>query len=93
MNGQRVVCAANRLPCGIILLGIRHWDQFMHHQANVLQAQTRIDEQEIIRAEQGFVDQWGNFLTREEARVIAEKNGQIYREVGPKDELYSENLY
>lgn len=43
---------------------------------------------------QGFVDQWGNYLSRTEARAVAEKRGQIVRNHrldGP--ELFSEHLY
>jgi hypothetical protein len=44
--------------------------------------------------EQGFIDQFGKFLTREEAWVIASENGQIRRQVGgDQSRLYSENLY
>ena len=43
--------------------------------------------------EQGFVDQYGRFYTREEAWVIAEKNGQIKNHVSTPGTLYSECLY
>ena len=43
---------------------------------------------------QGFIDQRGNFLTREEAWIVAEASGQIIRRVGGDGKkLYSENLY
>jgi hypothetical protein len=42
---------------------------------------------------QGFVDNKGNFLTRKEALLIAEKENQIIRRCGGDVELYSENLY
>ena len=43
---------------------------------------------------QGFIDQFGQFLTREEAWPIAERNTQIIRRVGGDGiKLYSENLY
>tara|TARA_R110000765_G_scaffold67960_1_gene131423 strand:+ start:384 stop:605 length:222 start_codon:yes stop_codon:yes gene_type:complete len=43
---------------------------------------------------QGFIDQFGQFLTREEAHVIAKKNGQIVKRCGGDEKtLYSENLY
>jgi hypothetical protein len=45
-------------------------------------------------AEQGFIDQYGRFLTREEAYVIAEKAGQIkYGPEHSRGTLYSEDLY
>jgi hypothetical protein len=45
-------------------------------------------------AAQGFIDNRGNFLTREEALVIAREAGQIRRRCGGDEHaLYSENLY
>lgn len=44
-------------------------------------------------AEQGFVDQFGDFLTREEAWIVAEAQGQIIRQTSTPGTLYSENLY
>jgi hypothetical protein len=45
-------------------------------------------------AEQGFIDQRGNFVDRKTAWNIAEANGQIIRRVGnDQPVLYSENLY
>jgi len=76
---QRVVCAANRDPDGTIHLGLRHFDQFMRSNRF---------------AEQGFVDNKGNFLTREEAWEVATATNQILRRVGGDEgKLFSENLY
>lgn len=84
---QRVVCAANRCADGYLLLGARHGDALMHEQA--VRSGRR-----VIGTEEGFVDQWGNFLTREEAYVIAERQGQ-YRPWGTHipGVLFSEDLY
>lgn len=85
---QRIVCAANRSPCGIIVCGPRHWDTVMRQQIQL------IGEEKFTRAEQGFVDQFGTFLTREEAFVVAQAAGQILRRCGGDEgRLYSENLY
>jgi len=44
--------------------------------------------------EQGFVDQHGEFMTREEAHKVAIEAGQIIRRCGGDEErLFSENLY
>ena len=44
--------------------------------------------------EQGFVDQRGEFLTREEAHSIALAEDQIRRRCGDDERtLFSENLY
>lgn len=48
----------------------------------------------LIGCEQGFIDNRGAFHTREEAHVIAIKNGQRrYRCGGDETRLYSEGLY
>ena len=86
----RVVCAAIRASDGEILLGIRHYSPDMHAQIRA-----RPDGAKFYgNCGQGFVDQWGNYLSRTEARAVAEKRGQIVRNHrldGP--ELFSEHLY
>jgi hypothetical protein len=86
-----VVCAALRLrsnPARIIC-GPRHFDLTMHQQIRA-----SVDRAEWKTAEQGFIDQKGVFLTREEARVIAEAAGQIRQEVTDnRTRLDSSNLY
>lgn len=90
-KGQRyVVCAAMRhRVTGRIILGIRHYCPVMR--------------QEMIAAEginhwksncdQGFADNFGQFLTREEALKLAVKQGQIRSKEQPDTRLYSEDLY
>lgn len=88
---QIVVCAANKLPVAggfVILCGARHWDKVMCKQADVMGLRGG-DEQ------QGFIDQFGDFLTREEAMVVVKESGQpfnIERNVGDIC-LFSEGLY
>lgn len=47
--------------------------------------------------EMGFIDQFGAFIDREKAKVIALAAGQVFRELPSFDshqtKLYSENLY
>jgi hypothetical protein len=82
-----IVCAANRNKDGQIVCGARHYDPIMRAQIG-----DKIND--WLGCEQGFIDQRGNFLTREEAHVIAKANGQIRRRCGGDTEtLYSENLY
>lgn len=79
---QRIVCAANKNPDGTIVLGVRHYDWHMRQQKTHL------------LAEQGFIDNNGNFLTREQAWIVAMKENQVIRRVGGDEGcLYSENLY
>jgi hypothetical protein len=75
-----VVCAALRRR-EVIICGPRHWDSICRGTSK-------------DGWEQGFVDQKGVFLTREEAWPIAKAAGQIIRRVGGDEgRLYSENLY
>lgn len=85
-----VVCAAIRSKLtGDIICGVRHYDGIMHAQIK------RIGGREAFGPiEQGFVDQKGVFLNRQEAWKIAEAAGQIrYRDNMDNGTLYSENLY
>lgn len=84
----RVVCAALRHNSGEILCGPRHFD-------GIMQARIAFDPFGHWRAaEQGFVDQRGNFLTREQAYLVAKAAGQIIRRCGGDEgTLFSENLY
>ena len=84
---QVVVCAANKLSNGLIVCGARHHD-------GVMNAQIKAAGQSHVGEAQGFIDQFGQFLTREEAHVIARKNGQIVKRCGgDAHKLFSENLY
>lgn len=81
MNEQRIVCAAMRNEHGVLVCGVRHWDHTMHASGKG-------------GWEQGFVDNRGKFLTREEAWPIAVAAQQIRQRVGGDEgRLFSENLY
>ena len=89
-KSQIIVCAAIKSSSGLIVCGARHFDSFMRMQIERSGGFKRYKiekpvglTKEWIEAEDCFIDNQGNFLTREEAWVIAEKNGI----------LYSENLY
>lgn len=96
MKERRVVCAAIRAADGDLLLGVRHYSYDMRNQI-----QARIDGGKFQRRhdeDQGFVDQHGTWLSREEAYQVALSAGQLrYPDAcgkglgGPK--LYSEGLY
>ena len=94
MIKRRVVCAANLcISSGAIILGARHWDKCMVNHHNLFE----IAEVDTSFDDQGFIDQHGVFMSRQEAWEVAEKAGQIVRRVGGDDAdggtLYSENLY
>jgi len=84
---SRIVCAANKhKTSGRLILGPRHWD-------NTMRAQIREGEK-WGEFQQGFIDQWGQWYSREDAYIIAEKAGQLlfhYPEWGQR--LYSESIY
>jgi len=83
---RRVVCAANRnRETGRLICGARHWDKIM--RASLLPTENHAGW------DQGFIDQFGDFLTRREAWEIAKDRGQILRDVSTPGTLYSENLY
>ena len=84
---RRVVCAANRLEDGLIICGARHWDQVMRSVAD------RIGWDDCKPSEQGFIDQWGNFMDRKEARMVAIENKQPLTDRLHSRDLFSENLY
>ena len=84
---RRVVCAAI-FKEGQIVTGARHSDKVISSQM------AAINGRKWWRgATQGFIDQFGDFMTREEAWVVAVDQGQIFREVSSPGKLYSENLY
>lgn len=92
---RRVVCSANKQSDGTLLLGARHWDSCMHATAKLLDYPWPKDT-EI----QGFIDQFGVFMNREEAWDVALAAGHIryieswnYSPSTGKHILYSENLY
>ncbi len=87
--GKRIVCAAIRNKDGHVITGARHYDKVM-----VAQIKAVAEEGMWSVAEQGFIDNHGDFHCRVEAWKIAEEKGQIIRRVGnDKPVLYSENLY
>lgn len=89
---QVVVCAACRWK-EITVAGARHFDKVMVSQIKALMPRNNFPAS--VRWEQGFIDQFGDFLTREEAMKIAIAAGQkvdIKRNVSCT-KLYSEGLY
>lgn len=89
VDNRVIVCSAIRHKNGGgIICGPRHFDFIMGDQVrnNAYKG--------WAGAEQGFVDQYGVFLTREEAHEIASKKKQIIRRCGGDEgKLFSENLY
>jgi hypothetical protein len=93
-----IVCAANRLDDGFIVTGPRHFDATMRKQINAYLKSINIDSETHNHSlwEQGFIDQFGRFYTREEAMKIILNNEQpfdVERNGGTARVLYSEGLY
>jgi len=99
-----VVCAANQYPNGVIIAGARHHDSVMRGTVAVIGGGDWKKGFDILMGEdwktegsreiQGFIDQWGNFMSREEAAYIVEANEQPMAEPGEAHgHLISENLY
>jgi hypothetical protein len=86
-----VVCAALRSrKTGQVIAGARHWDSIMRGIALVDKKTLAIWQ----GSEQGFIDQYGQFMDRQEAFKVAKANNQIRRSPIPDDgTLYSEDLY
>ena len=81
---ERIVCAANRKG-GQVILGVRHFDEFMRERV-------RSQDGDFSGWEQGFVTSRARFVGRQEALLIALNCGQTERgELG--DALISEDLY
>lgn len=88
MSNRRIVCAACISDKGVMVIGPRHWDMVMHelNKSVGINAHT---------AEQGFIDQRGVFLSREEAFEVATAAGQIRHKSGNPNskKLFSEDIY
>ena len=82
-----IVCSAAITEHGLVIASVRHGDELFYNatEANSI----------TFRWEQGFLTNRFSFVTRKEAWIIAERQGQI-RNTLPCDDarrLYSENLY
>jgi len=89
-GSQRVVCAAVKMTDGVVFVGVRHFCPTMRMMIKL----AGYDKEKLAGSEQGFIDNFHNFLTRQEAFIIAERQGQYmpYEPFTPGT-LYSEDLY
>ena len=93
---RRVVCAAIRAADGDVLIGIRHYSDDMHRQIEARNDGSKFTHR--LDEDQGFVDQSGVFMSREEAYQVADAAGQIRNPRACGEgldgmKLYSEGLY
>lgn len=91
MSKTIIVCAALRKG-DVIIAGPRHFDSVMLSQIKAIAGN---DKGMFADAEQGFVDQFGNFWRRMDAMMLARASGQPLdmSRNGSKTKLYSEGLY
>lgn len=100
---NRVVCAAIRhKETGTIICGARHYDETMRRTIYAIHGHFNLPEEkrdptlvppEWWCCENGFVDSFGNWLTRAEAMKLAKERGQILFPDHNKKELFSEHLH
>lgn len=95
---RRIVSAANRFydkETGeeIIISSARHYSPGMTRIMDFL-AKRGVDLTVAHGDNQGFIDQFDDYHTREEAVIIARWADQLhYEKCGSEDELFSEDLY
>lgn len=103
MKEWRVVSAAMLMEDGLIVPGVRHFSPDMRAVLHRIYG----DGYHLKVKEQGFIDSHGNFLSRKDAWVRADQNGQIWiydpsgvgkriqqpANQGTRETLFSENLY
>lgn len=97
IEGRFVVCAACKYG-DLILAGARHFSPAMQSQMDKIKEDGLIDMDNLGRAEQGFLDQYDVFMSREEAYEVALHAGQLNTrrsKSGSKNSktLFSEDLY
>lgn len=101
-----IVCAAIRhMETQEIILGVRHYDAFMHQtinekcfvffktEGNNMNSLYEKYAKDWKQAEQGFIDQFGDFYTRELAWSLCCINGKPLHNIGVTKKLFSEHLY
>ncbi len=89
---RHVVCAANKYG-DIIVPGARHHDVGMNCLIAALGGRKKLLDDWNNAEEQGFIDQYGVFMSREEAAFVVVANNQPLRNRDPGHRLYSEDLY
>ena len=95
---DKIVCAAIRFemlfgdrPEYYIIAGVRHYDKIMHEQ---IKAVDTFYWSRKANEEQGFLDNHGKFLNREEALEVAYAAKQVRaNKCTPVHKLFSEDLY
>ena len=104
IHKRTVVTAANKVYVKrggateqIIVVGARHFDDVMSNQLDIIESTLKDKDQLPLKQDQGFIDQWGEFIDRKTACTIVRLNQQPLLGLQPfldsTDELYSEHLH
>lgn len=92
-----VVASANKYGDLITVIGSRHGSPAMHSALNAIREEKLIDMDNRGKAQQGFIDQWDVFMTREEAWEVAVNSGQLnlrrMQSCPGRKELFSEDVW
>lgn len=89
---NRIVCAAILYENGTMIVSPRHFDMVAKKMIEQLNPDWSYWRK--LKHEQGFVDKFGEFHSRESAWEIAYAADQIVRHcAGDAGKLFSENLY
>lgn len=89
-SNRFVVCAALRYG-DLIICGARHFDHVMQPLLEHARNATG-----VFKPEQGFIDQYGTYMSRAEALEVARAAGQLNTrrpKSDPENLLFSEDLY
>jgi len=88
-----IVCAANRYK-EFVAVGPRHMSSVIFSYVGLIGGDAVRAYMGGAQKEQGFIDQYGTFHTREVAMEICVRNGQPLKDSGgSKIKLFSEHLY
>lgn len=95
---RTIVCAANKylLKSGVELIipCVRHANPVLSLQLAAMKEAGMIDKMSCSPKDQGFIDQYYNWWSREDAYIIAQAAHQIDHDRNGHDtELFSEGLY
>ncbi|QEQ94862.1 hypothetical protein pEaSNUABM56_00062 [Erwinia phage pEa_SNUABM_56] len=96
---RKIVCAANVFRLindeKIVIPASRHYSKIMGGLAKMLKEKGIIQTNIVAGDNQGFIDQFDDYHTREDAFIIAQHSGQPFdaERNGHNRELFSEGLY
>lgn len=96
---RKIVCAANRFELtsggSLVIPASRHYSPIMRGLSKRLAQAKMIKTMMVCGDDQGFIDQFDDYHTREDALVIVKHSGQTFHpdRNGTGKELFSEGLY